>query len=153
MWLHQIVFASDVSQSKSQTHSLDAYNLWRLSTYSVQVQRTVVAPYHTQWHIHVLNRTRDQPLLQTSTWQHSQERERDCPAPGGIRTRNPSKRAAADPYLARTVTGIGPLILLNSSLAGLYWDSLKKRDTNFWKQILLYIFQKRPASKCCLNHD
>jgi hypothetical protein len=38
--------------------------------------------------------TRDQPVAETSTWQHSQQR--DIHALGGIRTRNPSKRAAVD---------------------------------------------------------
>jgi hypothetical protein len=41
--------------------------------------------------------TRDQPDSETSTWQHSQET--DIHALGGIRTCNPSKRAAADPRL------------------------------------------------------
>jgi len=39
--------------------------------------------------------TSDQPDAQTSTCQHSQET--DIHVPNGIRTRNPSKRAAADP--------------------------------------------------------
>jgi hypothetical protein len=41
--------------------------------------------------------TSDQPDAETSTWQHTQHsQETDIHAPGGIRTRNPSKRAAAD---------------------------------------------------------
>ena len=39
--------------------------------------------------------TSDQPVAETSTWQHSQET--DVHALGGIRTRNSSKRAAVDP--------------------------------------------------------
>ena len=41
--------------------------------------------------------TRDRLVAETSTWQHSQET--DIHAPGGIRTHNPSKRAAEDPRL------------------------------------------------------
>jgi hypothetical protein len=41
--------------------------------------------------------TRDQPVAETSTWQHSQQT--DIHALGGIRTRNPIKRAAVDPRL------------------------------------------------------
>jgi len=41
--------------------------------------------------------TSDQPDTHNSTWQHSQEKHiHDA---SGIRTRNPSKRAAADPCL------------------------------------------------------
>jgi hypothetical protein len=39
--------------------------------------------------------TKDQPVAETSTWQHSQET--DIHALGGIRTHNPSKQAAVDP--------------------------------------------------------
>jgi hypothetical protein len=42
--------------------------------------------------------TSDQPDAETSTWQHITF-TRDIHAPGGIRTRNPSKWAAADPRL------------------------------------------------------
>jgi hypothetical protein len=41
--------------------------------------------------------TSDQPVTETSTSQHSQET--DVHASGEIRTRNPSKRLAADPRL------------------------------------------------------
>jgi hypothetical protein len=41
--------------------------------------------------------TSDQPVAETSTWKHSQKT--DIHGPGGIRTRNRSKRAAADPRL------------------------------------------------------
>ena len=41
--------------------------------------------------------TSDQLDAETCTWQHSQET--DTHAPGGIRTRNPSKQAAADLHL------------------------------------------------------
>jgi len=42
--------------------------------------------------------TSDRPIVETSTWQHT-TLTTDIHAPGGIRTRNPSKRAAADPRL------------------------------------------------------
>jgi len=41
--------------------------------------------------------TSDRLVSETSTWQHSQQT--DINAPGGIRTRNPSIRAPADPRL------------------------------------------------------
>jgi len=46
--------------------------------------------------------TKDQPATETSTWEHIQHsQEADIHAPDGIRTRNPSKRVAADPQLKR----------------------------------------------------
>jgi len=42
----------------------------------------------------------DQPDAETSTWQHTALiSDRDMNAPSGIRTRNSSKRAAANPHL------------------------------------------------------
>jgi hypothetical protein len=44
--------------------------------------------------------TSDQPVAETSTWQHTQHSQQtNIHAPGGIRTRNPSRRAATDPRL------------------------------------------------------
>jgi hypothetical protein len=43
--------------------------------------------------------TSDQPDAETSTWQHRHSQETDIHASSGIRTRNPSKRAAANPRL------------------------------------------------------
>jgi hypothetical protein len=43
--------------------------------------------------------TSDQPDAETTTWQHTTLQGTDVHAPGGIRTHNPSKRAAADPCL------------------------------------------------------
>jgi hypothetical protein len=43
--------------------------------------------------------TRDQPVAETSTWQHTTLTKTDIHAPGGIQTHNPSKRAAVDPRL------------------------------------------------------
>jgi len=42
--------------------------------------------------------TSDQPVTNTSTWQHT-TLNTDIHAPGGIRTNNPSKQAAVDPRL------------------------------------------------------
>ena len=44
--------------------------------------------------------TSDQPVAETSTWQHTQHpQQTNIHAPGGIRTHNLSRRAAADPRL------------------------------------------------------
>ena len=44
--------------------------------------------------------TCEQPNIETSTWKHSQNSQQtDIHAPGGIRSHNPSKRAAEDPRL------------------------------------------------------
>jgi hypothetical protein len=40
--------------------------------------------------------TRDRPVAETSTWQHKHSQQTNIHAAGGIRTRNPSKRSAAD---------------------------------------------------------
>ena len=52
---------------------------------------------HTHTHSVVLLCTSDRPVAETYTSQHSQET--DIHTPGGIRTHNPSKRAAADQLL------------------------------------------------------
>jgi hypothetical protein len=54
-----------------------------------------------------------QPDAETSTWQHRTLTIDRHPCPRGTRTRNPSKRAAADPLLS-TATGI--------SLVEWYWE-------------------------------
>jgi hypothetical protein len=43
--------------------------------------------------------TSDKPVTETYTWQHTTLTRQDIHAPVGIRTHNPSKRAAADPRL------------------------------------------------------
>jgi len=48
----------------------------------------------------------DQPVAETSTWQHTTP-TRDTHVPGGIRTPNPSKRAVAHPRLRLRAIGIG----------------------------------------------
>jgi hypothetical protein len=42
---------------------------------------------------------RDQPVAETSTWQHKHSQETNVHTPGGILTHDPSKRSAADPRL------------------------------------------------------
>jgi hypothetical protein len=57
-----------------------------------------VAPEHTQWHTQSIGLlwTRERPFVETyDNTQHS--KEADIQAPGEIRTRNPSKQAAARP--------------------------------------------------------
>ena len=51
--------------------------------------------------------TSDQSDAGTSTWQHTTLTLDRLPCPGGIRTRNPSKRAAADPRFRPCGPGIG----------------------------------------------
>jgi len=43
--------------------------------------------------------TSDQPIAETSTWQHTTITRDRNPCLGGIRTRNPRKRVAEDPHL------------------------------------------------------
>jgi hypothetical protein len=47
-----------------------------------------------------LVRTSDRPDAETSTWQYTTLTRDRHPCPAGIQTRNPSKRAAADPRLS-----------------------------------------------------
>ena len=51
--------------------------------------------------------TSDQPVAETRTWKHTTLRT-DIHGPGGIRTRNPSKRATLD----RAATGIGFFVFI-----------------------------------------
>jgi len=77
----------------------------------------------TQHSVRLL-RTRYKPHANTSTWQRKHSQETDTDVPGGIRTRNPSKRVAADPRLrplghlyqryAVTVTKCGPTVPMRS---------------------------------------
>ena len=43
--------------------------------------------------------TKDRPVTETSTWQHTALKRDRHPRPRCIRTRNPSKRSTADPRL------------------------------------------------------
>jgi hypothetical protein len=77
--------------------------------------------------------TRDQPVAETSTWQRTILQETDIHDTGGIRTRNPSKRAAEDPrhrpgghwdWAGKyTLTVIYGTIVLRHLLFALYWNS------------------------------
>jgi len=67
----------------------------------VGVARSHTDTPHSVW----LLWTSDQPDAETSAWQHSQETHGH--APSWIRTRNPNKRAAADPRLRSRGQGIG----------------------------------------------
>jgi hypothetical protein len=49
--------------------------------------------------------TSDQPVAKISTRKHTTSQERGIHAPAGIRTRNPKKRAAADPRRRQRSTG------------------------------------------------
>jgi hypothetical protein len=54
----------------------------------------------------------DQPDAETSTWQHTQHsQETDIHATGGIRTRNPCNRAAADPRRRQRGHGDRPVLI------------------------------------------
>ena len=69
--------------------------------------RKVIAAFrHTVGNTHIPGGslwTNDRPAAETSTWQHA-SLTRDIHAPGGIRTRNPGKRAAQDPRLLDRAT-------------------------------------------------
>jgi len=56
---------------------------------------------HTMKHIHSVGLLWkwDRPVAENSTWQHTTLTTDRHPCPGGIRTRNPSKRATAHPRL------------------------------------------------------
>ena len=56
-------------------------------------------PTHTHRHSVELLWTSDQPVAETSTWQHTTPTRERHPCPCGIRTRSLSKRAVADPRL------------------------------------------------------
>jgi hypothetical protein len=71
--------------------------------------------------------TSNQPVAETSTWKHSQQT--DIHALGGIRTHNPSKRAAVDPRLRQRG----------------HWDRLLKEGYRF--KLLLKTCSNVSASK------
>jgi len=65
------------------------------SPYMIETSR----PHSDIPHSVVLLWTSDQPDTKTSTGQHTTLTKDKHPCPGGIRTRNPRKREAADPRL------------------------------------------------------
>ena len=67
-----------------------------------------------------LLRTSDQPDTETSTWQHT-SLTTDIHASSAIRTRNPRKRAAADPRLRPRGHWVRQLLLLKSHS---YWRAI-----------------------------
>jgi hypothetical protein len=71
------------------------------STCSVQVKRATVAPDHTKWHTQSIRLlwTGDQPTQRPLPDNTHHSQQTDIHASGGIRTRNPRKRTAADPWL------------------------------------------------------
>jgi len=81
-----------------------SFLFWSLSTYALLVQRVIVALGYTQWHnTRAFGRTpldegtaRRRVIYLTT---HNTLQETDLRAPGGIRTRNSSKRTTADPRL------------------------------------------------------
>ena len=64
---------------------------------------------------------RHRPFAETSTWRHATFSTDRYPCPGGIRTRNPNKRAAADPRLR--VRQPGSAILSVDALYSEFTDS------------------------------
>ena len=77
--------------------------------------------------------TRDRPVAETSTWQHT-TLTTDIHAPGGIRIRNPCKEAAADPCLRPCC----------------YWDRLvfSLPCTNILKHVPRQLNLCSPLRKC-----
>jgi len=65
-------------------------------------------PTHTHTHTVVLLWKGDQPDAETSNWKHTTVTRNRRHAPGGIRTRNSSKRAAAYHTSLTPPTEIGP---------------------------------------------
>jgi len=64
--------------------------------------------------------TRDRPVAETSPWQHTTFLKRDIHAPGGIRTRNPSKLTAEDPQFRPRDHRDRPFAYLNFIYNGLF---------------------------------
>jgi hypothetical protein len=103
------IFMQSVLVSTLQFHTNDIYkpkincplnyhspSLFHLFTAGVEVVYFhLITLRHTPQSIGLL-RTRDRPVAETSTWQHKHSQETNIHAPGGIRTRDPSKRSAAD---------------------------------------------------------
>ena len=96
-----------------------------------------ITPTHTHTHTHthhttphsvVLLRTNDRLHTGTSTWQNTTlTRERDSHDPGGTRTRNPRKQAAAYPSLR--FTSYSHIIQPNDELQGKITHTRQKMHT------------------------
>jgi hypothetical protein len=71
--------------------------------------------------------TRDRPIAETSTWQHTALTTETSMPPGGIRTRNPSKRTSADPRLRRRGQWDG-LCLLDKANTNYCYSSYLRGD-------------------------
>jgi hypothetical protein len=99
---------------------------------------------HSKTHTHSVGLLwkRDRPVAVTSTWQHTTLTRNRHPWPNGIRSRNLSKRAAADPSLDRAATGIEVrTIIIKSTITLCYvccgdllqtamkWTCLKERQS------------------------
>jgi hypothetical protein len=89
---------------------------------------------HTRTHMVGLLWTRDLPVAETSTWQHTTF-TRDIHTTGSIRTRNPSKRAVEDPCLS-AATRIRGYFFLHHSLICL---QLKSREFTGRYELNVYI--------------
>ena len=103
--------------------------LWRCGPTRAMAPSSLRFLYHTQRRITQsvgLLWTSDQPVAETSTSQHTTFTT-DIHAPGGIRTHNLSKRAAADPRLRPRGHWDRLWSLLQFSYS-LYWIKLQKTD-------------------------
>ena len=83
--------------------------------------------------------TSDQPVAETTTWQHTTLKETDIHAPGGIRTHNPSRRAAADLRLRPR----GHRDRRHTALFTLFWTRItdKVESVNGFKFVYLTHFR------------
>jgi hypothetical protein len=98
-----------------------------------------------------LFRTKDQPVAETSTWQHTQHSQQiNIHTPGGIRIRNLSKRTAVDtrPYTARPLgsallglvfrNSFGCQLLANWLGVSTYWQRLCScvvKVSTYWQRL------------------
>jgi hypothetical protein len=99
-------------QNRWTTHTgtTNCYCFWHNSTLWVRTSITRFL-HHTHPTLTVgLLWTSDQPVAETSTWQHTTHTS-DIHAPGGTRIRNLSRRAAADYALDPEVTATGKRLL------------------------------------------
>jgi hypothetical protein len=81
-------------------NSFGSSYLFYLLTAGVEVLCHLITLRHTPQSVGLLW-TRDRPVAENSTWQHKHSQETNIHAPGGIRTRDPSKHSATDLRLRR----------------------------------------------------